>query len=220
MAINVEREPIGLIVDDDPLATTNNGHRPAAVTADPAPLGLAALALTTVVFGVLNAGLLDRSATPVLMGLAVAYGGVAQVLAGMWEFRRGNSFGALTFGSFGAFWLSYWVYEQFMVGRVPAAEVGNATALLFIVWAVFTALLWVASLRTTVVTSVMLLLLTLTFLLLGIGDAGGHTELVKIGGWFGIATAVVALYAAFAGVINSTFSRTVLPLVSLHRTAR
>ena len=89
---------------------------------------------------------------------------------------------------------------------------GNATALFFIVWAIFAALMFVASVRTTPAVSVMLALLTVTFLLLGIGDAGAHSELVKISGWFGIATAAAGLYAAFAALINSTYERTVLPL--------
>ena len=135
---------------------------------------------------------------PVVLGLAVAYGGLAQLLAGMWEFRRGNAFGAMTFGSYAAFWLSFWVLEEFLVKQIPAAEAGSAMALFFIIWAIFTALLWVASLRTTPAVSVMLALLAVTFLLLGIGDAGAHSELVKIAGWFGIATAAAGLYAAFA----------------------
>ena len=91
--------------------------------------------------------------------------------------------------------------------------------LFFIAWAIFTALLWVASLRTTAVVSVMLLALTVAFLLVGIGDAGAHAELAKIGGWFGLVAAAAALYGAFAGAINGTWARTVLPLVPLRRAA-
>jgi succinate-acetate transporter protein len=164
------------------------------------------------VFSVFNAGLLDRTGEPVVLGLAVAYGGLAQLLAGMWEFRRGNTFGTMAFASYGAFWLSYWALQQFLIKQIPAGEVGNATALFFITWAIFTALLWIASVRTTAAVSVTLALLAVMFLLLGIGDAGAHTELVKIAGWFGIATAAAGLYAAFAALINSTYERTLLPL--------
>ena len=135
----------------------------------------------------------------------------------MWEFRRGNAFGALTFGSYAAFWLSFWALEEFLVKQIPAAEAGSAIALFFITWAIFTALLWVASLRTTPAVSVMLALLGVTFLLLGIGDAGAHSELVKIAGWFGIATAAAGLYAAFAALINTTYERTLLPLRPVRR---
>ena len=221
MAIDVEREARLYAVDDDPMrAVGRNGTRALPAIADPAPLGLAALALTLLVFSMFNAGLLDRSGEPVVLGMALAYGGVAQLLAGMWEFRRGNTFGALTFGSYGAFWLSFWLLEQFFAGRIPGAERGSAMALFFVSWAILTALLWVASTRTTAVVSLMLFLLTLSFLMLGIGDAGAHDELVKIGGWFGLATAAAALYAAFAGVINTTYERTLLPLVPLRRAHR
>jgi succinate-acetate transporter protein len=220
MAVHAEHDPIALFLDDDPMrvpARMHNAQRPVPAIADPAPLGLAALAMTTLVFSIFNADLVSRTGEPVVLGLAIAYGGLAQLLAGMWEFRRGNAFGALTFGSFAAFWLSFWVLEEFMVKQIPAAETGSAIGLYFITWAIFTALLWVASLRTTAAVSVMLALLTITFLLLGIGDAGSHGELVKIAGWFGIATAAAGLYAAFAALINTTYERTLLPLRPVRR---
>jgi succinate-acetate transporter protein len=208
MAVNVDREPVVYAIEDDPMAM----RRPAPSIADPAPLGLAALALTTLVFSVFNAGLINRAGAPVVLGLALAYGGLTQLLAGMWEFRRGNTFGAMAFGSFGAFWLSYWALEQFFVKQIPLSQALNAMALFFIVWAIFAALMWVAAMRTTAAVSLVLALLTVTFLLLGIGDAGAHTTLVKIAGWFGIATSAAGLYAAFAALINSTYERTLLPL--------
>jgi uncharacterized protein len=218
MALDVERDPRIYAVDDDPMrAAVTNGTRAVPAIADPAPLGLAALALTLMVFSMFNTGLLNASGEPVLLGMAVAYGGLAQLLAGMWEFRRGNTFGALTFGSYGAFWLSFWLLEQFFVDRIPGGERASALALFCISWAILSALIWVASSRTTAVVNLMLFLLTISFLLIGIGDAGRHSELVKIGGWFGLATTAAALYAAFAGVINSTFERTLLPLVPLRR---
>lgn len=215
MAIETERL---YAVDDDPMRTAviANG-RPIPVIADPAPLGLAGFAVTLMVFSMFNTGLMDRTGLPVVLGLALAYGGIAQLLAGMWEFRRGNTFGAAVFGSFGAFWLSYWVLQQFFAGRIPGAERGNAFALFYISWAILAALLWIASTRTTAVISVTLLLLTVSLLLLGIGDAGAHTELVKIGGWFGLASAAAGLYAALAAVMNSTYERTLMPLVPLRR---
>ena len=218
MAIETERL---YIVDDDPMRAAVNGNgRPLPAIADPAPLGLAAFAVTLMVFSMFNAGLVDRTGLPVVLGLALAYGGVAQLLAGMWEFRRGNTFGAAVFGSYGAFWLSYWLLQQFFAGRIPGAERGSALALFYVSWAILTALLWVASTRTTAVVSVMLFMLTLSLLMLGIGDAGTHSELVKLGGWFGLASAAAALYAAFASVMNSTVERTLLPLVPLRRAHR
>ena len=81
--------------------------------ADPAALGLAGFALTTFVLSVFNTGLVDKAGEPVVLGLALAYGGAAQLLAGMWEFRKGNTFGATAFSSYGAFWISYWAFVAF-----------------------------------------------------------------------------------------------------------
>jgi succinate-acetate transporter protein len=222
MAIEAERDPRLYAVDDDPMraSVVRNGARPVPTIADPAPLGLTAFAVTLFAFSMFNTGLLNSSGLPVVLGLALAYGGIAQLLAGMWEFRRGNTFGAVAFGSYGAFWLSYWLLEQFFAGRIPGAERGSAIALFYVSWAIVTALLWIASTRTTAVVSLMLFLLTLTYLMLGIGDAGTHSELIKIGGWFGLASAAAALYAAFASVINSTVERTLLPLIPLRRAHR
>jgi uncharacterized protein len=218
MAIEVERDPRLYAVDDDPMraAVVRNG-RPVPAIADPAPLGLAAFAVTLMMFSLFNAGLLNSSGVPVVLGLAVAYGGIVQLLAGMWEFRRGNTFGAVVFGTNGAFWLSYFLVEQFFSGSIPGSELGSALGLFYISWAIVTALLWVASTQTTAVVSLMLLLLTLTLLLVGIGNAGSHDELVKIGGWFGLASAAAGLYGALASVVNSTGERTLLPLVPLRR---
>jgi uncharacterized protein len=218
MAINVEPEPYGLLIQDDPMRVVGprNGSRPAVQIGDPAPLGLATLGLTLLIFSMFNTGLLASSGRPIVLGMAVA-GGVVQVLAGMWEVRRGNSFGATTFAAYGAFWLSYFLIEQFFIGDVPPAERGNAIALYFIAWTIFSVLLWVASTRTTAVTSVMLAALSVSFLLLGIGEAGAHSEIVKVGGWFGLAATAAALYGAFAGAINGTYGRTLLPLLPLQR---
>src|SRR5690349_15321388 len=85
----------------------------ASPIANPGPLGLAAFALTTFVLSMFNAGLVGAGGEPVVFGLALAYGGLAQLLAGMWEFKTGNTFGATAFASYGAFWLSFWAFVQF-----------------------------------------------------------------------------------------------------------
>jgi succinate-acetate transporter protein len=179
--------------------------------ADPAPLGLAAFALTTFVLSFFNAGLVSDGGEPIVFGLALAYGGLAQVLAGMWEFKNNNTFGATAFTSFGAFWLSLFAYEQFFAGNVPAANAGDAVGLYLIAWGIFTAYMWIASFRVSVAVNLVFLLLAPTFIVLGIGDAAGNETITHIGGVLGIATAVVAWYASFAGVTNKTFGRDVLP---------
>jgi succinate-acetate transporter protein len=189
----------------------------AASIADPAPLGLAAFALTTFVLSMFNADLVDRRSLPVVLGLALAYGGGAQLLAGMWEFRKGNTFGATAFSSYGAFWISYWAYVTFFAKDVPAAQAGSAAGLFLIAWGIFTTYMWLASLRTTAAVSLVFLLLAVTFIVLGIGEAGGNDSVVKLGGWLGLATAVAAWYASFAGVTNFTFKREVLPVRPLRQ---
>ena len=184
--------------------------------ADPAPLGLAAFALTTFVLSMFNAGLVSENAGPVAFGLALAYGGLAQLLAGMWEFRNNNTFGATAFTSFGAFWLSFWAFQQFFADGIKSeTDLGHGVGLYLIAWGIFTAYMWIASFRVSVAVNAVFLLLMITFFVLGIGDAAAKESIVKIGGYIGIATAAVAWYASFAGVTNKTFGRIVLPVKEL-----
>jgi len=184
--------------------------------ADPGPLGLAGFAMTTFVLSMMNANLVDLgSGIGVVLGLAFAYGGIAQLLAGMWEFRTGNTFGAVAFSSYGAFWISYFFIVRLMPASTAAA---HAVALYLFAWGFFTGYMFLASLRTTGAVAVVFLLLTATFILLGFGAIGnGHPSITHIGGAVGIATAIAAWYASFAAVINSTFAKVVLPVVPLRR---
>jgi succinate-acetate transporter protein len=116
----------------------------------------------------------------------------------------------------GAFWISFFVFVTFFADTIPAADTGHAVGLYLIAWGIFTAYMFVASLRTTTAIATVFLLLTATFVL-GIGDAGGTDGITKVGGWIGIATAAAAWYASFAVVTNSTFGRTVLPVRPLSR---
>ena len=185
--------------------------------ADPGPLGLGAFAMTTFVLSMFNAKLVSSGGEPVVLGLALAYGGIAQLLAGMWEFRTGNTFGAVAFSSYGAFWISFWALVVFYAPKIPAADAGHAIGLYLWAWAIFTAYMTVASLRTTGAVALVFVLLTVTFILLGAGNSGGHENVIKWGGYVGLATALAAWYASFAAVTNSTFGRTVLPVMPLKR---
>jgi succinate-acetate transporter protein len=188
------------------------------ITADPGPLGLAAFALTTFVLSMFNSGLQSEKGVPVVLGLALAYGGLAQLLAGMWEFRTGNTFGATAFTSFGAFWISFWAFEQFFAKDITdKVTLGNSVGLFLIGWGIFTAYMFIASLRVSVAVAVVFFLLALTFIVLGIGNAGADKSIVHAGGYIGLATAIAAWYASFAAVTNSTFGRTVLPVKELKR---
>jgi succinate-acetate transporter protein len=164
-----------------------------------------------------NAGLVSKAGEPVVLGIALAYGGIAQLLAGMWEFRTGNTFGAVAFTSYGAFWLSFWALVTFFVGEIPAGHVGASVGLYLIAWGIFTSYMFIASLRTTAAIATVFILLAATYIVLGIGNANETESVVEVGGWLGLATAVAAWYASFAAVTNSTFGRTILPVVPLRR---
>jgi uncharacterized protein len=212
-------------------AETVMGPATTVTIADPAPLGLAAFALTTMVLSTINAGLIPQVTEPAVLGLAIAYGGSAQLLAGMWAFRRGNTFAATAFSSYGAFWLSFWLIVQFFVPtiisgtakalgpgasteQVAAAAASNLNVILglyLFLWGVFTAYMFVASLGGARAVQVVFLLLTLTFFALAAGKWEDSVTLGHIGGYLGMATAVAAFYTSFADVANATFKRTVLP---------
>lgn len=193
----------------DPTAGTTAGFwKPA----DPGPLGLAGFAMTTFVLSMINANLVSGANLGTVLALAIAYGGLAQLLAGMWEFRTGNTFGAVAFTSYGAFWISYYVLVHVTGSGVTA----HGIALYLFSWGFFTLYMFFSSLRTTGAVALVFLLLTITYILLGLGNIGsGHTGLVHAGGGVGIATAVAAWYASFAAVINSTFGKVVLPVFPL-----
>ncbi len=172
-----------------------SAQRAAATTANPAPLGLSAFALTTFVLSAANAGLIPGAdAAKMVIGLALFYGGIVQVLAGMWEFRSGNTFGAAAFSSYGGFWLALGFSIQ--NNLIPSK---TALGFFLLGWTIFTALMFIGTLRSNVALIVVFGLLTITFLLLALGEFGAGTG--PIGGWFGIATALAAWYTALAGVL-------------------
>jgi uncharacterized protein len=179
--------------------------------ADPAPLGLGAFALTTFLLSLVNAGVMDPSTEPVVLGVALAYGGVAQVLAGMWEFRKGNVFGATAFTSYGAFWLSFWAYVAFYAKAVPAENHGQAAGWFLMAWAIFTTLMVIAALRTTAMLAALFAVLAVVFFLLSFGALAAIPDLTKAGGILGIAAAAIAWYLCLAGLMASTFGRPMLP---------
>jgi succinate-acetate transporter protein len=183
--------------------------------ADPGPLGLAGFAMTTFVLSIMNANLVSIRGVGAVLVLALAYGGLAQLLAGMWEFRTGNTFGAVAFSSYGAFWISFYLILFVIPARIVTP---HGVSLYLWAWGIFTTYMFLASLRTTAAVSLVFLLLAITFILLAIGDMGhGHTSITHAGGWVGIFTAITAWYASFAAVINSTFGRVIAPVVPLRR---
>ncbi len=209
-------------------AAAETAGRAGWTPADPGPLGLAAFAGTTFMLSLVNSGLVGTHLVPgggllpMIAALAIAYGGIAQLVAGIWEFRTGNTFGAVAFCSFGAFWISFFFVVQ-SVGKNVPTEIFSGLGLYLWMWGIFTAYMFIASLRTTGAVALVFLLLAITFIILGIGNsalAGTHSAIngtIKLGGYVGIATAIVAWYASFAAVLNSTFGRVVMPVFPLSR---
>lgn len=186
-------------------------NRAVTSIADPGPLGLSAFALTTFFLSSVNSGLIPATVEPVVLGLALFYGGIAQMLAGMWEFVKGNTFGAVAFTSYGAFWMSFWYLVAHTDLTAAGADASKGVGFFLLAWTIFTALMLVASLRTNVVLAGVFTLLFATFVCLTAGALGGNAGIHQLGGWLGLLTAAGAWYAAFAGIANSTFKRTVLP---------
>ncbi|MGD0272564.1 MAG: acetate uptake transporter [Gaiellaceae bacterium] len=188
--------------------------------ADPAPLGLAAFALTTFMLSGHNATFIPDG---IWVGLAIFYGGLIQLLAGMWEFRNRNVFGATAFSTYGGFWLSLGIFVV-MISTNTAfynvfqnkVEVHNALAWFLIAFAIFNTymLLWAS--RLNLATFAVFLALEITEILLAIGFflvAHGHSAYwLHAGGWAGIVTAAVAWYASAAGVVNGMSSKPVVPV--------
>jgi len=177
-----------------------------SVVADPAPLGLAGFALTTLVLSSVNAGLIPKAAEPVVLGLAFGYGGLAQFCAGMWEFKRNNTFGATAFTSYGAFWIAFALLVTFNVANIPAEARPPAVGIFLLAWGIFTAYMTIAALTLSRPVLVVFVLLTITFFVLAFGAFAGAAGagLTTLGGYLGIVTAIAAWYASAKTVIAST----------------
>jgi len=187
----------------------------APAVANPAPLGLSAFALTTFVLSCSNAGFIFPAVGAggtVVVGLALFYGGIVQIIAGIQEFRAGNTFGATAFCSYGGFWLALGFIllpgTGILASLVAAKSLSSGVGVFLLGWTIFTALMLIATFRTSLALIVVFALLFLTFLSLTIGWLGGvgtgtFTTWVGIGGWLGIVTAIAAWYTALAGVLAS-----------------
>jgi succinate-acetate transporter protein len=183
--------------------------------ANPGPLGLAGFGLTTVVLSCVNAGILPPAAVAAVVPLAFAYGGVAQIIAGILEFKTGNTFGMVAFTSYGLFWW-WFAFMKWTVGagwlQAPAA---SGVAVTLLMWGVFTFLLWIVTFRLSKAIWSIFLLLWITFFFLAAGDFGyliGSLSCGKIGGYLGLLTGIDALVVAFVEVLNTTAGRTVVSL--------
>jgi len=187
--------------------------------ANPIPAGLSALAFTTAIIGCTYAGFIIpsiRTGTSLAIGAALFYGGIVQILAGMWEFKKNNTIAATIFTSYGGFLVAFGAI--FIPGfgifstLNASSSLHEALGLMFLCWTIFTGVLFLGSLRTNIASMLTLLLLFVAYLLLTIGQlASANSILLAIGG-FAIATALVAWYTALASLVNSTDSPYKLPM--------
>jgi len=191
---------------------------------NPAPLGLSAFALTTFVLSLVNVQARGVTTPNVVVGLAYFYGGVVQFAAGMWEFACGNTFGATALSSYGGFWLSYAAIQTNAFGIATAyakpADLASAVGFFLICWFIFTFLLVLCTLRSTLAFFFLFFTLDMAFLFLAIGEfetANGNisraTGCSKAGGWFGLLAALAAWYNALAGLLDSNNSFFLVPVV-------
>jgi len=182
------------------------------VPANPGALGLGGFALSTFILNIVNAGLVDAGTIGIVMPIAMLYGGLAQFMAGMWDVRRGDIFGATCFSSFGAFWMGLALFFFFKLAGVQAfVDVPPAgIAVVLIAWGIFTGYATIASLKLPKAVTWVFVTLTILFFLLAIGEFSPIVH--KIAGYEGILCALVAWYSSAGILINTVHGRTIFPL--------
>jgi len=180
--------------------------------ADPAPLGLAAFALTTFLLSAKNAGWTDG--TDAWLGYAFAYGGLVQLLAGMWEFRNRNVFGATAFSTYGGFWIGLGLYVLLVAPNAKEAQITNDLGWILLAFAIFNTYMLLWSTQVNMAVFGVFLTLEVTEIILFIGNFANSTSIIKLGGYVGVLTAIVAWYASSAGVINGMVERAWVPVGS------
>ncbi|MBM3114748.1 acetate uptake transporter [Jeongeupia naejangsanensis] len=179
-------------------------------TANPAPLGLLGFGMTTVLLNVHNVGWIPLGSMILAMGLF--YGGLAQVIAGVMEWKKGNTFGTVAFTSYGMFWLS--LVALLVMPKLGWVEAQNADGMgaYMLMWGLFTLCLFVGTLRASLASRVVFGTLTILFFLLAAAEFTGSVALTRCAGVVGLVCGASAFYTAIAEVLNETYGRTVLPL--------
>jgi uncharacterized protein len=204
------------VVDSDELAGRSEGSA-ASGWGNPAPLALAAFAVTTFMLSMINAGAVNKGVEPVVFAVALMFGGLTQLAAGFLGFRIGNTFAGVLFSAFGAFWLSLFAIAQFYLKEIPAAQVGHALGLYLYAFGLLVVYMFLASFRTNVAVCLALFVVVLAFFALAAGNYGAHETLIKWGGYLGLLAAAMAAYISFAEICEVTYGRSVVPLGHLGR---
>ena len=176
--------------------------------ANPGPLGLLGFGMTTVLLNLHNADIIPLSVVIVAMGFAL--GGFAQIVAGVLEFKGGNTFGGTAFTAYGCFWWSLIFIWLAPLGTAPADKLSMGFYLLL--WFIFTLMMYIGTLKHNRVTQVVFLSLTALFLLLALGDFTHNEGITRIAGWVGIFCGLSAVYSAVGQVVNNEFGKKIIPL--------
>ncbi|MBN2355939.1 acetate uptake transporter [candidate division KSB1 bacterium] len=189
---------------------TNQNIKLIDSTANPAPLGLLGFGMTTVLLNLHNAGIYPLGSMILAMG--IFYGGMAQIIAGIMEWKKNNTFGATAFTSYGAFWLTLvGLLVLPKLGWADAATNSAMVAYLFM-WGLFTLCMFIGTLKLNRALQFVFGSLTILFFLLAIGDATGSATVTRIAGIEGIICGLSAIYTAVAQILNEVYKKTVLPL--------
>jgi succinate-acetate transporter protein len=185
---------------------------PALPVADPAPLGLAGFALTTFLLSAANAGWMTKATGGAFLGYAFAYGGLCQLLAGMWEFKNRNVFGATAFSTYGGFWIGLGLWALLVAPSATPSQAAHDKAWILLAFAIFNTYMLICSTAVNKAVFGVFLVLEITEILLFAGLFAGNTGLAKTGGYVGVLTALVAWYTSAAGVMNGLRGRVVVPV--------
>jgi len=179
-------------------------------TANPAPLGQLGFGMTTVLLNLHNAGFFKLGSMILAMG--IFYGGIAQIIAGIMEWKKGNTFGTTAFTSYGLFWLSLvWLVISPKVNLGEATELSAMAAYLFL-WGLFTAVMFLGTLKLNRALQVVFATLAILFFLLALGDYTGNASITRLAGYEGIVCGFSAIYTGLAQVLNEVYGRTIVPL--------
>jgi len=185
------------------------------VTANPAPLGLLAFGMTTLLLNLHNAGLFPLNTMILAMG--IFYGGTAQIIAGIMEWKKGNTFGTTAFLSFGFFWLT--LVGLLIMPKMGWGDTPGTTAMVsyLITWGIFTFVMFFATLKINRALQFIFGSLTILFFLLAIGDATGNVVITRIAGFEGIIVGISAIYTGLAQVLNEVYGKTIAPIGSVEK---
>lgn len=206
----IPQAPLGEMANS---AVANTGRRVNGV-ADPSPLGLFSYGITLGVLSFIHLGIISGKATPFVVAISLPVGGIGMIIAGLWAFRRGNTFAGTALTGYGVFWINYYLLFGKFAALVPKAELGHIAGIWLAFWGVFTLVLFLASFPIDAAHPFFLFWLVITFAVLAAGQWFGSASLIQLGGYTGLISVAGALYVAAAQIFEAQYNRKVLPFCS------